>query len=50
MAAFFVAVFCHFCEKSSYIEPNHDIDYYKRTMFDSVTFGKTLKFMVKNND
>ena len=38
------------CEKSSYIEPNHDIDYYKRTMFDSVTFGKKLKFMVKNND
>ena len=37
-------------EKTSYIEPNHDIDYYKRTMFDSVTFGKKLKFMVKNND
>lgn len=38
-------------EKSSYLEPEHNIDYYKRTMFDSVTFGKKLtKLKAGDND
>lgn len=37
-------------ENSLDIAPSEDIDYYKRTMFDSVTFGKKLKFKAGEND